>query len=466
MSGSLILLRRPVLFYAGVCPYSFLKISSRLRRLPTKMSVTQEKSGIQAHDPNISIGDKNMDTSSEHVESQLKVSGLGTDANPAGFATDINNISKGYYTSPQFLGSMLATGLSLLAGVGGYGFAAPILGIINADIGPDPSLIWVALVYTLMLAIGLLFVGRLTDIFGRRYMFIGGSTLSLVGCIVAATAQSIPVLIGAMTLIGLAASTQLSFHFTMGELVPIKYRFIGNSFLYMFTLPGAGFSPAVAEAFVVKTRAGWRGVYYLLIGVNALSLLCWILFYYPPTFHMKHGNSSKLRYVRHFDYVGAVLYAAGLLLFLMGLSWGGTVYPWKSAHVITTVVLGAICLIAFTLYECFVPLEEPMVPKHLFQNGPWVASITLLGIGASVYYGFAIIWPSQVAVVFPSENQITNGLTASVVGVGVISGQVVGGCLIQSIGKTKYQTMLTFTAGSILLACKLSILSERHVWLG
>jgi hypothetical protein len=42
---------------------------------------------------------------------------------------------------------------------------------------------------------------------------------------------------------------------------------------------------------------------------------------------MKHGKGRKLRFVKEFDYIGAFLATMGLLLFLMGLSWGGSLYP-------------------------------------------------------------------------------------------------------------------------------------------
>lgn len=55
------------------------------------------------------------------------------------------------------------------------------------------------------------------------------------------------------------------------------------------------------------------GCYYLLIGVNAVALACWVLFYYPPDFHMKHGNDKIIEYVKNFDYVGTILYTGGLV---------------------------------------------------------------------------------------------------------------------------------------------------------
>src|ERR1700761_7953247 len=61
-----------------------------------------------------------------------------------------DELPPGYFKSSFFLGSMLAIGLGLLAGVAGFGYAAPILGLINEDVGPDPNIVWVALVYTLV----------------------------------------------------------------------------------------------------------------------------------------------------------------------------------------------------------------------------------------------------------------------------------------------------------------------------
>lgn len=85
-----------------------------------------------------------------------------------GFAADQNSLPAGYFYGPFFLGTVTATGLGLTAAVGGFGLAAPNLTLINAEIGPSGSISWVSLVYTLTMAIGLLLVGRLSDLFGRR----------------------------------------------------------------------------------------------------------------------------------------------------------------------------------------------------------------------------------------------------------------------------------------------------------
>jgi MFS family permease len=114
-------------------------------------------------DPNKDIKDSNV------VEPSEKGSNIsGVEDTMHGFEAHLSTMGKGYYYSASFVGTMLATGLGLAAAVGGFSLAAPNLAQINAEIGPDPNIYWVSLVYTLTLAIGLLLVGRLSDLFGRR----------------------------------------------------------------------------------------------------------------------------------------------------------------------------------------------------------------------------------------------------------------------------------------------------------
>lgn len=48
-----------------------------------------------------------------------------------------------------------------------------------------------------------------------------------------------------------------------------------------------------------------------------------------------------------------------MLLFLLGLSWGGGQYAWSSGRVIATMVIGVVTLIAFVLYgNCVTLLPE------------------------------------------------------------------------------------------------------------
>jgi MFS family permease len=91
--------------------------------------------------------------------------------------------------------------------------------------------------YTLPQSIVFMLAGRLSDIFGRRWFFIVGSTFGLLGSIVCATANSMPQLIAGETLIGIKSGFQNSFFWVVSEIVPMKRRFIANAGLFAVTIP-------------------------------------------------------------------------------------------------------------------------------------------------------------------------------------------------------------------------------------
>ncbi len=202
----------------------------------------------------VEMATEKTDTTTTHVEDRA--------ATPAdhGYSVDADELPKGYFTSRYFVGSFIACGMNLCGSTGGFALVAPVIGSINEAVGPSTSIIWLALVYTICLAVGLTLVGRLSDLFGRRWFFIGGTLLGMIGALVSATATTVPVIIGGETLVGLSACTGYSYAFVVGELVPVKRRFLANAVIFLFSLPTAGFGAAISTAFILYTSAGWRWV--------------------------------------------------------------------------------------------------------------------------------------------------------------------------------------------------------------
>src|SRR5688500_5181584 len=75
------------------------------------------------------------DTEKGHEERVDRVD-ASDDSGSANLERDEGELPPGYFRSRFFVGSMMGIGLGLMAGVAGFGYAAPILAIINADIGP------------------------------------------------------------------------------------------------------------------------------------------------------------------------------------------------------------------------------------------------------------------------------------------------------------------------------------------
>jgi hypothetical protein len=175
---------------------------------------------------------------------------------------------------------------------------------------------------------------------------------------------------------------------------------------------------------------------------------------------MKHDSASKWKFIKDFDYLGMVIFVLGLLLMLMGLQWGGQLYPWKSARVISTIVIGFVLLVIFFLYEGFMNLKEPLLPMSLVKNKGWVVTSLLWGTGSALYYCNAILWPSMCAVLYaPGHGWVRNGFLASIPGSAIILGEWTGAIITKS---TNIQQMILFPIIGAFLASKLYLGSQPH----
>lgn len=205
--------------------------------------------------------------------------------------------------------------------------------------------------YTLGCSVGFLLVGRLSDLYGRKWMVLGTSVLGLVGCVIGSCAQTVETLIAANVCNGVAAAGQLSFNVVMGELVPNKWRGAVCSFILLSSLPFAVFGPVIARSFFNNTVSKWRWSYYMGDILGLISLVLYWFFYHPPSYDQLHVNGkTRWQMTKDLDFVGIFLYVAGCVLFLVGLSWGGSVYPWVSAEVLCTLLIGVATLAAFAVY--------------------------------------------------------------------------------------------------------------------
>lgn len=128
-------------------------------------------------------------------------------------------------------------------------------------------------------------------------------------------------------------------------------------------------------------------------------------------------------------------------------------HPWKSAHVIATIVVGFVALVGFFVYEAYAGLKEPLLPMHLLKNMPWNITVLLWALGAAVYYALAIIWPSMVATLYSAgHGTMWAGWMSCISNSGILFGEFVGAFFKR---KTNIQIIVVFFIGSVFLAGKL-----------
>lgn len=103
----------------------------------------------------------------------------------------------------------------------------------------------------------------------------------------------------------------------------------------------------------VGSIEGWRFLLYLgaiLLAVAAVG----ITVLYRPIPRPELNEKPYLRRVMGLDWVGTVLFSCGMVPFLMGILWGGNTYPWSSAAVIASLVIGFAFFVIFGLHQAFI----------------------------------------------------------------------------------------------------------------
>ncbi|KAF5988510.1 fungal trichothecene efflux pump [Fusarium coicis] len=325
-----------------------------------------------------------------------------------------------YFRSPQFLLSFLSVALAFQSGYAGYIMPANVITIINQDIGPSESYIWVLLTYVLAETVTFVLLGRLGDIFGRRWLFIGTNALGFAGYMICSRSNNMNQLIGGSAVAGVGCAIQTSQCVMFGEMVPVDIRLKMLGIAFAMFAPLTAIYPGVARTMV--TQASWRWCYYCPALFSGLAAVIQIFFYFPPDFEMLHTTLSRRSAVKRLDYGGVFIFAGSMTSLMLGISWGGQKYPWHSSEVIATIVVGGCGLIGFALYERLVPLKEPLMPLYMFANRNFMCLTTVASVASMIFYALNIVYPLQISAVYGKSVQTTGWMTCTLVG-GAVTGQ-------------------------------------------
>ncbi|KIV91538.1 hypothetical protein PV10_06067 [Exophiala mesophila] len=330
-----------------------------------------------------------------------------------------------------------------------FGFTCPasLLTYINEDIGPSNNASLVSIIWTAACAIAIILFGRLSDKFGRRWFVVGASFMGVIGGIIASRAQNMDTLVGANVLIGLSGGVHTCYGLTMGELVPNRYKTAAFSAVVVLCFVGISFAPIIGFR-LIKLGPGWRFIYYIYIIFMAIATISQFFFYKPPSFKQLHGGKRTImQEVKRIDFVGLFLLTAGMVLFILGISWGGQPVPWKSAQILCLLIIGFVLCVLFVLWEIYSNVPNPLMPMYFFKDVRGFTCLAIIdAISGAGYVAPSVIWPMQVANIYAAgsnpvgwEEQawLTSAVTFAIVG-----GIVFWGAILPIIKHVKKQMIL------------------------
>lgn len=264
-----------------------------------------------------------------------------------------------------------------------------ILTKVSEQFGGFDKVGWLTLGFLLPMACLMPLYGKLLIAFGRKQTLAVGIIIFEIGSLVAALANSMDMLIGGRVIQGVGGGAiQLMVTVVLSESVPINKRplamtLIGTTFLVALVC-----GPFIGGAFT--THVSWRWCFYINLPVGGCAFAIMMLVFHPPS--PKGSVRAKLAKI---DFVGTFLIAAGLVLVLLAMTFGGHEYAWRLAAVICCFVLGGVTLIVFAWWNFWVS-KNPVIVREVVL----VPQILTASMAATFNFCFFMGLTTYLAIYF------------------------------------------------------------------
>lgn len=217
-----------------------------------------------------------------------------------------------------------------------------------------PILQWVVSAYLLTISSLLPTLGRLADMYGRSRVFSGGFLVFISGSLFCGLSSSIGFLVAARVVQAVGAAMMMAN--SMGIITatfPTRMR--GRALGTMGTVVAAGSITGPSIGGILIANFGWQAIFFVNLPVGLLGFVVG-LFVLPE---------DRDLHREEFDFLGALLFAGGMVSLLLGLSLT-RFYGWGSPMIIGLLVGSVLLLALFIRQEIFCP--HPMIDLTMFRS--------------------------------------------------------------------------------------------------
>jgi EmrB/QacA subfamily drug resistance transporter len=228
---------------------------------------------------------------------------------------------------------------------------------------------WIVLSYLIITTSTLLIMGRLSDMYGRKRIYILGFSVFVLGSLLCALSWDIWSLVSFRVVQGLGASMMFAIGpAIVGDAFQPNER--GKALGLMGTVVAAGSSTGPVAGGLLLEHFGWTSIFYVNIPIGLIAI--WRASKLLPATSVTHRQK--------FDLKGAALFFSGVTCLLIGVDLGAeAIYPWTGMIVLSLIITGIILLISFVFWEKIA--TAPMLKLSLFRIKPLSISLMTAGLG-------------------------------------------------------------------------------------
>ena len=245
------------------------------------------------------------------------------------------------------------------------------LPLIEEHFGSDlPTVQWVVVGNALAISALILPMGRLGDIIGRKWVYIGGLVIFVAGSALAGLAPNLTWLITSKVFQGLG-SAMIQGNGMATVITAFSGAERGKALGSHMSVVGSGAIAGPALGGLLVAAFGWRSVFFVNVPVGVCTILAtWLFLQQQP--RLTEGGDEA---TPSFDWAGASLSGLALLGFLMVVGNGHRL-GWGSPAVLLGSVATATTVAGFVWWE--LRASSPMLDLRLFKR-----KLVAIGIGAS-----------------------------------------------------------------------------------
>lgn len=230
-------------------------------------------------------------------------------------------------------------------------------------------------------------VAQLCDIFGRRWPTIISVIIFALGSGIAGGANSAAVMIAGRTIQGLGSGgIMLLVELVVCDMTPLKERGKYLGIVLSTAALGAIVGPVVGGSIATSN---WRWCFWINLPICGVVLIILFAFLRIKSLHV----TSWSEVVGRVDWIGNFIFIGSIVSLLIGLTFGGTVYPWASWRIILPIVVGFIGWGAFHIYEYYIKYANPCVPPRVFGNRTSCAAFYMIFLLSMGLQWVCFFWP-------------------------------------------------------------------------
>ncbi|AZI57174.1 DHA2 family efflux MFS transporter permease subunit [Nakamurella antarctica] len=300
---------------------------------------------------------------------------------------------------------------------------------IADDLGNLSGQAWATTAYLITSTITTPLYGKLSDIYGRRPLFLAAISIFVLGSIASGFATSMDQLAVFRGVQGVGAGGLMSLALAiLADIVSPRERARYQGYFLAVFGTSSVLGPIVGGFFAGANSifgiTGWRWVFLINVPIGIIALVVVM-----KVLHIPHTRRNH-----RIDWYGAAALVIGMVPLLLvaeeGNKWG-----WTSVATLSMIALGIAGIAAFVVIEMKMG-DDALIPTRLFKNGSFSLALVInLAIGLAMFGALACLplYLQLVKGATPTES----GLWLLPLMLGLMGGSLGSGIATSKTGRYK-----------------------------